>query len=158
VVERTQLEWIAEHGSQAAPRALASGRFGADELPDSLLVGTYPLECDSRGPFRWTEPIFALRLASGSGPRQIAIETRGTRGSPLDFLVAAYVDDRPLRPELMAQDSGRLILKLPSDGPTSSAARVVTLVCRPLLPHRQGSSDRRRLGMPISSLELSDAP
>jgi hypothetical protein len=120
-----------------------------------VLAGAHGLERDQGRQFRWTEPVALLRLAPPAEDSVLRIKTGGLRGAPLDYLQGIYIAGHALAPELLAGDEETLEVQLPTDLADAVAKSGIVLICRPLVPSREGSSDRRRLGMPVMEIELS---
>jgi hypothetical protein len=142
-----------ENGMPPAP---AGGAIAAERL-DGLLIGTHALEEQGGQTFRWTEPVALLRLAPPAEGAVLRVETAGVRGAPLDYLQGAYVGSMPLPREQIAGDDEALEIRLPARFARAAADSGLVLISRPLVPSRDGSSDRRRLGIPVVDLELSPA-
>ena len=127
------------------------------ERLDGLLIGTHGIEQGPTQSFRWTEPVALLRLTPPGDGGMLRIETGGLRGDPLGYLHSAYAGPLPLPQELIASERGAMEVRLPQPYARAAAGSGLVLICRPLVPSRNGSSDRRRLGMPVAELELSPA-
>jgi hypothetical protein len=137
------------------PPAAAAGRLGAEGF-DGILVGAHSLERNGERRFRWSESVSLVRV-SPEGDSVLRLRTGGLRGHPLDYLHGAYVDGEPLPGELVGGDNETLEIRLPAGLAGAVAHSGVVLICRPLVPSREGSSDTRRLGIPITEVELSPA-
>lgn len=150
----TELEWIRAHADRLVPGTLQIGRWPIERL-NGELVPIHGLETHATGRFRWTEPACLIRCAASSG--ELRIDTGGLRGPPLGYLRDAYVDSRRIPRKRLSEEGGR-VLKLPWRRRSAGRATVsIALICKPLLPAREGSTDARRLGMPVFSLELAPA-
>ena len=102
--------------------------------------------------FRWTEPVTVVRIAPSEAEFELLIETAGIRGNPVVALIAVVVNGRVLPRELVsATGDGTLIVRLPEPW-SADAEDGIVLICSPLDPTRAGSSDTRRLGLPILSI------
>lgn len=121
---------------------------------EGVLVPAHGVERHDGRAFRWTEPVAMLRLRT-DGPVTLRIETGGIRGEPLGYLQGAYVGRRRVPDDSITQDGDALEIRL-DDRFTGGGETVLVLICRPLIPSRDASSDRRRLGMPVLELSLSD--
>lgn len=143
-------------GESAMPPASGGGAIGADRL-DGVLISTYGLEVRRGTSFRWTEPVALLRLAPSADGVVLRVQTAGVRGAPLDYLHGAYAGSEPLPPELVTGDDEILEVRLPPRFARAAAESGLVLISRPLVPSRNGSSDGRRLGMPVSELRLTPA-
>jgi hypothetical protein len=138
-------------GPGAAAGTLHAADFG------NVIAGVYGLERAGDKLFRWTEPAALLRLSASGGEATLRLETGGLRGAPLDYLQGIYVSGRPLPPELISARETALEVRLPDRYSAAAADSGLVLISRPSVPGRDGSSDRRRLGMPLMTVELSPA-
>ena len=119
------------------------------------VVGVHGLESTGGRSFRWTEPVALLRLRIPAEGAVLRIDTGGLRGAaPLQCLQGIYAAGLPVPAEHVKADERWIEARLEPEIARAAAADGLVLVCRPLLPYRAGSSDRRRLGMPIFRLEL----
>lgn len=149
VVRLTHLRWIRDN-PEAPARRPEDSRWSATDLGGQRLAGAYPLEHNDQGAMRWTEPVAQLLLPPSPGRAQLAVDTGGVRGAPLRYVSAVYLGVRRVPRRALREEGGRLIVPLPE-----GASSPVTLLSRPLVPATNGSSDMRRLGMPVFSVELS---
>jgi hypothetical protein len=157
VVRLTQLRWIRDHVGPPDPPARGTGTWSAEAVDGAQVIGAHGLESHDGRWFRWTEPVALLRLAPPAGEHLLTIDTGGLRGRPLDYLRGIYAGGRSLPPDHVHDQDGQLIARLPSEFGERAAATGLSLLTRPLEPRRHGSPDRRRLGMPVFSIELRPA-
>lgn len=157
-VRATQLrDIVAENGLTPPLRDSGGGAIAADRLGE-ILVGVHGLESDASRSFRWTEPVALLRLNVPAEGALLEIDTGGLRGAaPLDFLLGIYAAGKRVAAEDVSGDERLIRARLRPEIAQAAAESGLVLVCRPLLPYREGSTDRRRLGIPIVQLELSAA-
>jgi len=155
-VRAVQLAESTEKNGMPTPPDTGTGPIGAERL-DGVLIGTHALESEGDRSFRWTEPVALMRLTPPAEGAMLRLDTGGLRGDPLDYLQGVYAGSLPLPPELVAGDGDALEVRLPGRFAGAAAGSGLVLICRPLVPSRNGSSDRRRLGMPVVELELSPA-
>jgi hypothetical protein len=139
-----------------APSEAGVGVLGAERL-DGVIAGVHGLERQGGRAFRWTEPVSLLRLIPPANGAVLRLDTGGLRGRPLDYLHRIYAGGMQLPPDLISGDRETLEARLPPSFAQAIGREGVVLLCRPLIPSRTGSSDRRRLGMPIAEFELSAA-
>jgi hypothetical protein len=133
----------------AAPHASA-GHL-EPELLDGVVVGTQVLE----GPFRWTEPVSLVRFARSPNRSLLRLYTGAIRGDPAGYLRGVYMEGQRIPSHPVRMHAYTLEILLPGvEDPGESG---VVLICRPLVEPRNGSAGRRRLGMPITRLELLPA-
>jgi hypothetical protein len=151
-VRSTRLRWIHDHVAAQPPPAPSLGAWTVDALDDASLVGAHAPEHREDGWFRWTEPTALLRLLPPAGNYVLCVDTHGMRGSPLDYVVGVFVAGQRIPSNAIRDDGGRLMVELPAH--IDRAAEGIVVLCRPYEPRTEGSSDLRRLGLPIFSLEL----
>jgi hypothetical protein len=149
VVTLTQLRWIEGHPDGDAA-AVSVGSRGIERLGPGSVVGVHGLERHDGRLFRWSEPVVTFRIDSLSRPGELRIDTGGLRGSPLASVVGAYLGTQRLPDADLSEQGDALVVRLPE-----GQANELTLVCRPLKPDPGGAPDRRRLGLPVFSVELS---
>jgi hypothetical protein len=155
-VRSVQLRSASNEDSLPPPLEASGGALRVERL-DDVLVGAHDVERLDGRPFRWTDPVTLLRLAPPAEGAVLRVETSGLRGAPLDYLQGIHLGGRRLPPALISGNAETLELRLPTEYSRDVAGRGIVLLCHPLVPSREGSSDRRRLGMPVTRLELSAA-
>jgi hypothetical protein len=152
VVRSTRLRWIHDHVAAQPPPAPSSGAWTVDELDDAALVGAHAPEHREDGWFRWTEPTTLLRLLPPAGNYVLHVDTHSMRGSPLDYVVGVFVAGERISSTAIHDHYGRLMIELPAH--IDRTAEGIVVLCRPYEPYKEGSPDRRRLGLPIFSVGL----
>jgi hypothetical protein len=157
VVRLAQLRWIRDHVGSPAPPVRATGSWSAEAVDGAELVGAHGLERHEDRWFRWTEPVTLLRLVPPPGEHLLTIDTGGLRGPPGEYVRAVYAGPRPVPRDHMHDQDGRLVMRLPPVLAEQAAGAGLAVLTRPLEPRRHGSPDRRRLGMPVFSIELRAA-
>jgi hypothetical protein len=155
VVAVTQLRWIRDHAGPQPPPLPATGSWPVEELPGAAIVGIHGLEAHGQRCFRWTEPVALLRLGMrvDAGEQALIVDTGGLRGPPLDYVDAVYAGTCRIPRASLRDDDGRLVVRLPRL--RERAAAGITILSRPLEARGVGRANRRRLGMPVFSVELS---
>jgi hypothetical protein len=149
-VRAIQLEELTrENGVPPAPGA-AAGELGPERL-DGVVVGTQALE----GAFRWTEPVTMVRFALSADRALLRIHNGAIRGDPAGYLYGVYVDGERVPSHRICGHANAVEILLPEVAEPAESG--VVLICRPLVESGNGSGGRRRLGMPITRLELSPA-
>jgi hypothetical protein len=127
--------------------------LGADQLHGAL-IGMHSLEGDPGERFRWTEPVAVLRISRSAGGALLRLKTGGRRGWPLDYLQGIYCAGRSVPREAITGSEETLEVRLSPQLASEAAEKGLVFVCHPLIPSRAGSTDRRRLGMPVAEIEL----
>jgi hypothetical protein len=131
-----------------------AGSLAAERL-DGALIGAYRAEGEPGESFRWTEPVALLRISPHAGAALIRVETGGRRGRPLDYLQGIYCGGRPVPREAISGDEESFETRLSPELARVAAEKGLVFISRPLIPSQAGSTDRRRLGMPVAKIELS---
>jgi hypothetical protein len=157
MVRATQLREILGQNGWPPPPRDGARNIAADALGE-VLAGVHGLESRESQRFRWTEPVAVLCLPLPAEGAVLRIDTGGLRGAPLGYLHGIYADGTPLAADRVSADERVIEARLGPDIARAAAEGGIVLASRPLLPRRFGSSDRRRLGMPIVELELSALP
>jgi hypothetical protein len=133
------------------PAPLA-GSLSAEQL-GGVMAGAHMLEGEEGNRFRWVEPVAVLRVSPPEGGALLRLDTGGLRGPPLQYLHGVYSGGLSLPAEMIRGDDESLELRLPPDFAHQAAGKGIVFICRPLVP--SGSSDTRKLGMPVVSVALS---
>jgi hypothetical protein len=153
-VRSVQLEESSHPGGLPAPLEPDAGVVGAGRLAE-VLVGADALESENGRALRWTEPVVLMRLSVPADGAQLRVETGGLRGRPLDYIHGIYCAGRELPRELISGDDEDFEVRLPAEFARDVAAKGLVILSDPLVPSRAGSSDQRRLGIPVVAVELS---
>ena len=150
IVSLAQLRWIDEHRPGPAPLE-AARRFAVADLPDDRLAGFHAPERACGRAWRWAAGLAQLDLPVPPGACELRLDTGGVRpdGAPP---LAVFVNGR--RIALAAGEGGRLCGRVPERVLRDGRAELV-VVSVPLRQWRQGSTDRRELGLPLVSVEFA---
>ena len=155
VVTQAQYDWTRHHLDPGTPQA-APVSFPVEAATPSDLGGIHALERFESRNFRWTWPMFVLRIDSDATALELHIDTNGLRGNPLDSLIAVVIGGTILPRSALSVKAGVWIIALPEE--LASAARDgILVICKALVPRRTGSSDRRCLGLPIFTIDFKRA-
>jgi predicted dehydrogenase len=150
IVALTQLRWIDEHRPDPAPLAPAHS-FAVADLPEDRLAGFHAPERADGRTWRWAAGLAQLDLPVPPGACELRLDTGGVRpdGAPP---LAVFVNGRRIKPAAAepAGWRGRVPERALRDGRAE-----LTLVSVPLRQWRQGSPDRRELGLPLVSVEFA---
>jgi hypothetical protein len=138
-----------ENGMPATPDA-PGGQLEPERL-DGVVVGAHVPE----GPFRWTEPVTLVRVARSPNRSFLRLYTGAIRGDPAGYLHGVYMDGKRVPSHQVRLHAYALEILIPEAVEPGESG--VVLICRPLVEPRNGSGERRRLGMPITLLELRPA-
>ena len=150
IVSLAQLRWLDEHRPDPAPLE-AARRFAVADLPDDRLVGFHAPERAGGRAWRWAAALAQLDVPVPPGACELRLDPGGVRpdGAPP---LAVFVNGR--RIALAAGEGGRWRGRVPERALRGRSAKLV-LVSVPLRQWRQGSSDRRELGLPLVSVEFA---
>jgi hypothetical protein len=151
IVSLAQMRWIDEHRPDPAPLEPAR-RFAVAELPDDRVAGFHAPEREDGRAWRWAAGLALLDLPVPPGASELRLDTGGVRpdGAPP---LAAFVNGR--RVALAAAEPGAWRGPVPERALRGGRAELV-LVSVPLRQWRQGSPDRRELGLPLVSVEFPE--
>jgi hypothetical protein len=155
-VRAAQLRHISEQNGALGSPMRSAGTMRAQSL-NGVVVATHGLEESEGRSYRWTEPVALLRLEPPEGGAVLRIDTGGIRGDPASYLSGVYAGRHKLAPELISSEGDVLELRLSPEFSRAAADRGIVVMSTPLVPSRNGSSDDRRLGMPVTRIELSPA-
>lgn len=155
VVALGELRWVRDNVGPPGPPPLGVGRWSPADLGPEALVGAHGLEDVDGAELRWTWPVAELRVAPPAGDGELILETGGLRGAPLEAVRAVYVGGRRLTPDQLTGDATRLAIPLPASAGARIAERGVVVLARPLRAAEAASPDRRTLGLPLRSVEVS---
>lgn len=152
LIHLTRLSWVLDHPPRPQSVRPTPPCWPIGEIPEAQRVGFHGLERHSGKVFRWSEPVALLKLVLPPGHRRLAIQTQALRGASCEYVRGVFWDGRPARD--IRLDEGRITCTVRVN---SAAPRWLILVADPLLPWRYGIPDRRRLGVPIFSVETDPA-
>jgi predicted dehydrogenase len=150
----SRLEWLADQGPVTAPET-PRAQIPASDIPDERVLGLHPLErWNGSRPFRWTGPLAVLDLPVPEGSREVRIGTEGLRNGSDPLCLRLWVNGRRLAPDSLRVGEREVAFPLGDAPLRPQGEQRFVLSCIPLEPWRTGSPDRRRLGLPIASLEF----
>jgi hypothetical protein len=134
-------------GPPAAFDQQRRSRWSVDEWPTDRLFGAHGPELYQGVAFRWTEPVFMLRLPAVSGPTELVLETR--RLMPLPAKPLVFLDGSLLDENRVVVESDAVRCFLPVSKSNGVKGPVVVVVCRPFQARSKGILDYRVLGLPL---------
>jgi hypothetical protein len=155
IVRLAEANWI-RTGSKPPAMPHAWQHCDMAQLTPDTIVGIHGLEEHCGRTFRWTEPVFLLRVALSAGENSLQIDTGSIRGDPFSYLLAVVIDGRVLPRTQLQSANGMLTISLTKES-TAAARDGLIIVCSPLVPARAGSPDRRIIAMPIQSIQITSA-
>lgn len=149
LIRAEQLSWASRHPATALGPAVGAARCTADALGPGAVLGMHGLEQLDGLPFRWTEPVFALRVDLLAGLSQIRLETGSVRRPLARALRAIVVDGRRLPDrDVLVRDDGSFSVRV---GREVAGPVWMTVVTRAL---REPGG--RRLGLPLFAVGARD--
>jgi hypothetical protein len=155
VVALGELRWVRDSVGPPGAAPLGVGRWSPADLGPEALVGAHGLERVDGAELRWTWPVAELRIDPPATDGKLILETGGLRGAPLEAIRAVYVGGKRLTPDQLTADATRLEIPLPATARDRVARRGVVILARPLRAAEADSPDRRTLGLPLRSVEVS---
>jgi hypothetical protein len=155
VIRTEQMLWLARHPLPSLQARAGKKRWPISTIGQHAIVGLHALEYLGEAPFRWTHPIFLLRLALVARKGVLMLETRSLRrhiGLP-DIIVV--VGGRVLSSrDLTLDDAGNLRIDIKD--PTAGDVDVVVIVAETSEPAVDGKPGRQ-LGLPLFSVRFEYA-
>jgi hypothetical protein len=151
VVRAEQMLWVSRNPIPALTVGPDSARWPIDTIGEHTIIGLHALEYFGEDAFRWTHPVFLLRLAP-TARGVLTLETRNLRSQIGLSDIVVVVGGRILSSgEIELDDIGNIKLKVrpltASQGETDIVVIVRTL-SEPSVEKRPG----RRLGLPLFSV------
>jgi hypothetical protein len=148
VVQATQMHWLARHPSLPLDARAGSGQWSIADVGQHAIVGMRALEHFGGQAFRWTGPVFLIRLARPAATGRVMLETRKLRDVALSDLVVV-VGGRILASEDIAiDDSGNITFQIRRPLPQATETDIVVMV-------RELHDGGRRLGLPLFSVQFT---
>jgi hypothetical protein len=148
-VQIEQMLWVARHHSSPLQIRGGNDRLPIDKIGSQSIIGIHALEYIDDATFRWTQPVFLLRLAL-PGKGTATLETRNVRRGISLSDIAVVVGGRMLSSKDLALDDAGNI-KFSIEAQASHEADVVVIapeLCEPSTESGHG----RRLGLPLFSV------
>lgn len=163
MVHYVRMKSIAEQNIKRQDRSLtqprllpAPTRWDIGMLSDDELIGFHTQETMEGKAYRWSKPVATLRLDLAPSHYEVRIDTRGFRGRPEEYLLACVWNDYLVPTDDMQFNNDVVTFSVSAEHFVADSWQQLTLVNRPLLPSRSSIADRRRLGIPIFSIEVRE--
>jgi len=151
VVKAEQMLWVARNPIPALKAGPENGRWPIDKVGTHAISGVYVLEQLGEDAFRWTHPVFLLRLAPAAGG-MLTLETRNLRSelSVSDIMVA--VGGRFLSSGQIERDeTGNISFGIPAPSESGDEIDVVVIASELSEPPSEDGPGRG-LGLPVFSI------
>ena len=151
IVQSASDDYFSRYCPAARPRLLLTPN-AQGEIPLDKLFGLYAMETHKGTRLRWTRPVTSLLFTLPPGDYVVEIDTQGLRG-PINHLPLSLVWNGHLLParELRRSD-GRLSFQINRQACDPAGRQSATIVIPAKC--RIGTSEQRRLGLPIVSLHV----
>ena len=145
-----QMLWMARNPLPSLPIGPDHLKWLINAIGQHAIVGLHALERSGGGTFRWTHPVFLLKLAI-SAEGVLTLETRNVRPRITLSDIVIVVGGRVLgTKDLALDDAGSITFNIAPSAPVGETD-VVAIV--PELREPSGKSDHgRRLGLPLFSV------
>lgn len=155
MVRYTRIQFIEELLSSSVselPEAFPS-RFS--KIPEEGLVGFSAVEQWENASFRWSGPVSIVRLRLPIRSYQVRIETRSLRKARASLCLGVFFNRHKVPASLVHFSDGVLSFRIDSAMFDKGPEQRLILTCNPLRPWKLGVPDRRKLGLPIFSIEFT---
>jgi hypothetical protein len=149
-VQIEQMLWVARHDSPPLQIRDENDRLPIDKIDPQSMIGIHALEYIDDATFRWTRPVFLLRLAL-CGDGTLTLETRNVRRGISLSDIAVVVGGRMVSSEDLAlDDAGNIKFNIEATSASHEIDVVVMVreLCEPASENGRG----RRLGLPLFSV------
>jgi hypothetical protein len=153
LIRAEQMRWIARHPLPSLPTETA--KWPITTIGQYAVIGLHALEYLDQIAFRWTHPVFLLRLAPPT-KGTLTLETRnvGRRIGPSDIVVV--VGGRMLPSKGVALDAaGNIKFNIEPASASVGDTDVVVIVPELREPAVNGALGGRRLGLPLFSVDFA---
>jgi hypothetical protein len=157
VVRTEQMLWIARNPLSPLSAGPKHQQWPIGTVGQHAIAGLHALEHVGAATFRWTHPIFLLRLALQT-KGVLTLETRNV-GRQIDLSdIVVVVGGRVLSPgELMLDDAGNIKFNIEPASATAGETDVVVIVRELREPPRENEGGRH-LGLPLFSVDFTLSP
>ncbi|MGE0289415.1 MAG: glycosyltransferase family 2 protein [Bradyrhizobium sp.] len=153
VVRAEQMRWIQRNSRPVSTRFLEEAK-PVDILDPMTIIGLHGLEYSDGDPFRWTYPLFVVRLESPCASGLLILETRnlGRQTQRSDISVAIASKAVP-QEDISVDRAGNVGLRIRK----SAEARevVVAIAMQEIAEPGTDTAPGRRLGLPLFSVRFA---
>lgn len=157
LIRTGQMLWMARHPLPPLHTGVGRRRWPIVTIIRHAIVGLHALERQDEEDFRWTLPVFLLRLALVAGKGVLTLETRNVRPRVNVSDIVVVVGGRMLSSEDIAlDDAGNLRVSINAPSAQPGEIDVVVIVRELSEPDADGALGRR-LGLPLFSVSLECA-
>ena len=151
VVSVEQMLWVARNPIPVLKTGPGNGRWPIDKVGTHAISGVHALERLDEDVFRWTHPVFLLRLAPAASGR-MTLETRNLRNEPGLSDIMIVVGGKFLSSgQIERDDIGNVSFNIPAPSEPGGEIDVVVIASELCEPADQNGPGHR-LGLPLFSL------
>jgi hypothetical protein len=148
-----QMLWMMRNPLPCLPIGPEHVRWPITGINRYAIVGLHALEQLNGDAFRWTHPVFLLKLAISAGG-ELTLETRNVRsGIGLSDIVVLNGRQILSPNDLALDDAGNIKLKIEAP-PMRVGETDIVVIVRELCEPRAKSGPGRRLGLPLFSVDF----
>jgi hypothetical protein len=148
VVTAEQMLWVAHNPIPALKVGPENGRWPIATVGQHAISGLHALEQLGEDPFRWTHPVFLLRVAPAARGL-LTLETRNLRSElSLSDIMVVVGGKFLLSGQIERDATGNIIFSIPAPSGPGGKIDVVVIV-RDLCEPSDESGPGRRLGLPL---------
>lgn len=154
VIRAEQMRWIQRNSRPVSTSFLEEAK-SVDILDPMTTIGLHGLEYSDGDPFRWTHPLFVLRLESPRTSGLLILETRNlSRQIQLSRISAAIASRAVSEEDISVDKAGNIGLRIRK---SSKAGRevVVAIAMQEIVEPGADSGPGRRLGLPLFSIRFA---
>lgn len=156
VVRAGQMIWMAHNPLRPLQTTMEKRKWPIAITGQQAVVGLHSIERLGERSFRWTQPVFLMRLALVAGQGALTLETRNLRPGLVASDVAVVAGGRLLSSTDIAIDDENLTFKINAPSAPPCETDVVVIV-RELSEPSANDQPGRRLGLPLFSISFEYA-
>jgi hypothetical protein len=152
LVRTEQMLWIARHPLPSLQTGTAERKWPITAIGQHAIIGLHALEHFDGKAFRWTHPVFLLRLTRATADGVWTLETRNVRPQiGLSDIVVVVGRRIPTPADLALDEAGNI--KVTVEAPSAPVEEIdVVVMVRELCEPSTKSGPGRRLGLPLFSV------
>jgi nucleotide-diphospho-sugar transferase len=153
LIRAEQMLWMMRNPLPSLPIGPEHRKWPIAAISRYAIIGLHVLEQLNGDVFRWTHPVFLLKLAI-SNEGVLTLETRNVRSGIALSDIVVVIGPRILSPnDLALDDAGNLKLRIQALSTPAGETEIVVIV-RELCEPRAKSGHGRRLGLPVFSVHF----
>lgn len=154
VIRYYRLLFLSERQERSSAPTSEQRRYQMQDLPEEALIGFFDSEEEKGRTFRWSKCVAAVRVVLPRENYQLDVRMLKLRPDGTNGKLRLYFNGHKLAGRGNTRDENLLSYALPSFW--FRRENFVILVCKPFVPAKLGSDDRRQLGVPVCSLEFRE--